>query len=148
MVREFRLEKEQAQKIYTMGFRIKKMQWLNSQWNIPAVVARTECGVIKVFNSPFDNIVEQSINVHLKEITKIQVSPCGRYVFSVSEDSNIFIYQVSLTNREGYVSKRLHDQVTEYELNPLVGVMDDELADIILIQRNTVNEKIRYIKML
>ena len=26
--------------------------------------------------------------------------------------------------------------------------MDDELADIILIQRNNVNEKVRYIKML
>lgn len=88
------------------------------------------------------------MNVHLREITKIHVSPCGRYVFSVSEDSNIFIFQVSLTNREGFVSKRLHDQVAEYELNPLVGVMDDELADIILIQRNSVNEKIRYIKML
>lgn len=33
-------------------------------------------------------------------------------------------------------------------MNPLVGVLDDELSDIILIQRNNVNEKIRYIKML
>lgn len=66
VVREFRLEKEMAQKIYTMGFRINKLQWLNSQWNIPAVIAGTECGAIKVFNCPFDNIVEQSLNVHLK----------------------------------------------------------------------------------
>jgi WD40 repeat protein len=82
-----------------MGFRISKLQWLNSQWNIPAVIGGTEDGAIKVFNSPFDNIVEQSLNVHLKEITKIHTSPCGRYVFSVGEDNNIFIFQVSLTNR-------------------------------------------------
>lgn len=66
VVREFRLEKEQAQKIYTMGFRISKLQWLNSQWNIPAILGGTEDGAVKVFNAPFDNIVEQSLNVHLK----------------------------------------------------------------------------------
>ena len=131
-----------------MGFRITKLQWLTSQWNIPAIIAGTDEGSIKVFNSSFDNIVEQTLNIHLKEITKINVSPCGRYVFSVGEDGNVFVYQVSLTNREGYISKRLHDQVNEYELNPLVGVLDDELAEIILIQRNQVNEKIRYIKLL
>lgn len=49
-----------------MGFRISKLEWLNSQWNIPAVIAGTEDGAIKVFNSPFDNIVEQSLNVHLR----------------------------------------------------------------------------------
>ena len=101
-----------------------------------------------MFNSSFDNIVEQTLNIHLKEISKIHVSPCGRYVFSVGEDCNIFVYQVSLTNREGFISKRLHDQVNEYELNPLIGVLDDELAEIILVQRNQVNEKIRYIKLL
>lgn len=82
-----------------MGFRIAKLQWLNSQWNIPAIIAGTVDGAIKVFNSPFDNIVEQTINIHLREITKVQISPCGRYVFSVGEDNNIFVYQVSLTNR-------------------------------------------------
>jgi WD40 repeat protein len=125
VVREFRLDKEQMQKIYNMGFRLLKLQWLNSQWNIPAIIAGTDDGAIKVFNSPYDNIVEQTLNVHLKEVTGIQVSPCGRYVFSVGEDNNIFVFQVSLTNREGFISKRLHEQVNEYELNPLVGVLDD-----------------------
>jgi hypothetical protein len=36
------------------------------------------------------------------------------------------------------VSKKLNDQVNEYELNPLVGVLDDELCDIVLIQRMTI----------
>ena len=148
VIREYRLEKEQAHKLYTMGFKITKLQWLTSQWNIPAIIAGTDEGCIKVFNSSFDNIVEQTLNIHLKEISKIHVSPCGRYVFSVGEDCNIFVYQVSLTNREGFISKRLHDQVNEYELNPLIGVLDDELAEIILVQRNQVNEKIRYIKLL
>jgi hypothetical protein len=46
------------------GFRVSKLQWLTSQWNIPAVLAGTEEGHLKVFNSVFDNIVEQSINAH------------------------------------------------------------------------------------
>jgi hypothetical protein len=46
------------------------------------------------------------------------------------------------------VAKRLHDQANDYELNPLVGVLDDELADIVLVQRNDINEKIRYTKLL
>lgn len=66
IVREFKLEKDQVQKIYTMGFKTAKLQWLNSQWNVPAIILGTDEGAIKVFNSPFDNIVEQTLNVHLK----------------------------------------------------------------------------------
>lgn len=69
-------------------------------------------------------------------------------MFSTSKDGIIFIYQVSLTNKEGFVNKRLHDQMNDYELNPLVSVLDDELAEIVLVQRNDVNEKIRYTKLL
>lgn len=49
-----------------MGFRVGKLHWLNSQWNIPAILGGTEDGAVKVFNSPFDSIVEQTLNVHLK----------------------------------------------------------------------------------
>ena len=49
-----------------MGFRINKLEWLTSQWNIPAIIAGTDDGSIKVFNSSFDNIVEQTLNVHMK----------------------------------------------------------------------------------
>lgn len=30
----------------------------------------------------------------------------------------------------------------------MIGILDDELADIVLVQRNDVNEKIRYTKLL
>ena len=81
------------------------------------------------------------MNCHMKEITAILSSPCGRYIFTTSKDGLIFIYQVSLTNREGFVAsnKRSYDQSSDYEINPMVGVMDDDLADIILVQRNDVN---------
>lgn len=127
VIREFKTEKDQAQKVYNMGFKITKMQYLTSQWNVSAVVVGTEDGSIKIFNSQFDNIVEQTINCHMKEITAILASPCGRYVFTASRDGLIFIYQVSLTNREGFIAnnKRLHDQTADYELNPLVGVLDE-----------------------
>jgi hypothetical protein len=66
VVREFKTEKDQAQKLYTMGFKINKLQWLTSQWNVSAIVAGTDDGAVKIFNSGFDNIVEQSLNVHMK----------------------------------------------------------------------------------
>lgn len=86
----------------------------------------------------------------MREITAILASPCGRYVFTASKDGLIFIYQVSLTNREGFIAnnKRMHEQAADYELNPLVGVLDEDLADIVLVQRNDINEKIRYTKLL
>lgn len=75
-------------------------------------------------------------------------SPCGRYVISVSKDGIIFIYQVSLTNREGFVNRKLHDQLNDYEINPLIAVLDDGLADIVLVHRNDLTEKNRYNKIL
>lgn len=111
-------------------------------------MAGTEEGHLKVFNSVFDNIVEQSINAHRREVTGISTSPCGRYVISCGKDGIVFVYQVSLTNREGFVSRKLHDQINDYEINPLVGVMDDELSDIVLVQRNDLAEKNRYNKIL
>jgi len=129
-----------VQKLFAVGgFRVSKLGWLTSQWNIPAILAGTEDGYLKVFNSVFDNIVEQSLNVHRKEITGICTSPCGRYVLTSSKDGIIFVYQVSLTNREGFVNRKLHDQINDYEINPMIGVLDDELSDIVLVQRNDLN---------
>ena len=94
-----RVEKD-VQKMFAVGgFKLVRMCWLTSQWRVPAVLGGTDEGCLKVFNSVFDNIVEQSLNVHRKEITGMATSPCGRYVISVSRDGIIFIYQVSLTNR-------------------------------------------------
>jgi hypothetical protein len=46
------------------------------------------------------------------------------------------------------VNRKLHDQINEYEINPMIGVLDDELSDIVLVQRNDLNEKNRYNKIL
>ena len=81
------------------GFKLVKMAWLTSQWNVPAVLGGTEDGCLKVFNSIFDNIVQQTLNLHRKEVTGIVTSPCGRYVLTTGKDGIIFVYQVSLTNR-------------------------------------------------
>lgn len=60
-----RVEKEGVQKLFAVGgFRLVRMCWLTSQWKVPAVLGGTEEGCLKVFNSVFDNIVEQSLNVH------------------------------------------------------------------------------------
>lgn len=53
-----------------------------------------------------------------------------------------------MTSREGYVNKKMNEQVNDYEVNPLVGVLDDDLADVVLVQRNDVNEKCKYNKIL
>ncbi len=40
-----------------MNFKINKLQWLTSQWNVSAILAGTQDGALKIFNSTFDNIV-------------------------------------------------------------------------------------------
>lgn len=43
VIREYKIEKDQVQKLFAIGgFRVSKLQWLTSQWNIPAVLAGTE----------------------------------------------------------------------------------------------------------
>lgn len=69
-------------------------------------------------------------------------------MITCSKDGIIFIFQVSLTNKEGYVNRKLNDQINDYEINPLIGVLDDELSEIVLVQKNDLNEKTRYTKIL
>ena len=38
--------------------------------------------------------------------------------------------------------------INDYEINPLIGVVDDELSEIVLVQKNDLNEKTRYTKIL
>lgn len=43
VIREFKIEKDQVQKLFAIGgFKVSRLQWLTSQWNIPAVLAGTE----------------------------------------------------------------------------------------------------------
>lgn len=46
------------------------------------------------------------------------------------------------------MNRKLHDQLSDYEINPLIAVLDDQLADIVLVQRNDLTEKNRYNKIL
>lgn len=42
IIREFKVEKDQVQKLFSLGgFRVSRLQWLTSQWNIPAILAGT-----------------------------------------------------------------------------------------------------------
>lgn len=85
IVREIKLEKDREiyQKVHHTSYKINKLKLLLSHWNYPAIIAGVDDGSVKVFNVGFDNLAEQSLNSHSKEIVKLETSPCGRYVFTI-----------------------------------------------------------------
>ena len=46
------------------------------------------------------------------------------------------------------MNRKLHDQLSDYEINRLIAVLDDQLADVVLVQRNDLAEKNRCNKVL
>jgi hypothetical protein len=84
IVREVKWDKDREvpQKVHQMGIKATKLQWLMSHWNYPAILAGTEEGSLKLFNTNLDSLAEQTLNAHCKEIVKVLTSPCGRYVFT------------------------------------------------------------------
>ena len=57
--------------------------------------------MLKIFPGIFNNISYDTLSVHVGKVVKIRSSPDGRYVFSVGNDGNLFIYQVSELSAEG-----------------------------------------------
>jgi hypothetical protein len=81
----------------------------------------------------------------------VQTSPCGRFVFTVGEDGVLFIYQVSITYKDGTLVRKKAVEGKEFEelqLNPYVSVVDDFLADIVLVNRSDIDEQLRLQKQL
>lgn len=84
------------------------------------------------------------MSIHQGEITKIRSSPDGRFVFTCGSDGAIFVYQVSEISQDGgiYSSKTDGEAIEALDdvekLNPKAMVIDENLADVVLVARSEI----------
>ena len=65
---------------------------------IENMVVGTDKGQIKVFGMPpylSQEMAFDQFNAHLGEVTKVLMSPDGRYVFSSGADGTVFVFSVT-----------------------------------------------------
>lgn len=84
------------------------------------------------------------MSVHQGEITKIRCSPDGRFVFTCGADGSVFVFQVCEISQEGQIfSAKQGGEALEaiedvQKLNPRAMVIDENLADVVLVARSEI----------
>lgn len=124
-------------KVHTIGVRtgITQIHYFTSYHGTPCFISGCKSGNIQVFGpSPSGSIIEE-ILAHKGAIVKLRSSYDGRYVFSAGEDGIIFIYHV-IEPRENQPQLEKYEAQVKEEL--LVRNVDEKLADIVLIQKSTL----------
>lgn len=77
--------------------------------NIENLILGTDKGQIKVFGMPPNMQQEMhydSFNAHLGEVTRILMSPDGRYVFTSGTDGVVFVFSVTEYANETTILKQ------------------------------------------
>lgn len=72
-------------------------------------------------------MVMDSKNIHLKQVTSMALSPCGKYVMTAGEDCLVLVFKLQL-EVEGIVQEEEHSSI----------IVDDFLADVVLINRKEI----------
>jgi hypothetical protein len=84
------------------------------------------------------------MSVHQGEITKIRCSPDGRYVFTCGADGAVFVFQVSEVSNEGQIfASKAGGEAREAiedadKINPKATVVDENLADVVMVARSEI----------
>ncbi|CAD8162078.1 unnamed protein product [Paramecium pentaurelia] len=134
--------------------KLTQLAYIQSLYNQFGIIGGTENGQIKIYSYIFNQMAFETMPVHQGEITRIKCSPDGRYVFSTGTDGVLFIYQVSEISNDGqiYASKtgaEAKEQMDDIDkINPKAGVVDENLADVLLVSRNEIETYIAEMKKL
>ena len=154
VVREIKTSSDYS-KAHQLGpSKLVQIAGIKSLYNLPAIIAGSEYGQIKVFSSIFSTIPYESIPAHNSEVTKITTSPDGRYVFSTGDDGSVFIFQVSEISSEGQlISAKDGGEIKENmeegkAFNSKAMVVDETLGDIVLVPRSDIDNYLGEMKKL
>lgn len=124
-------------KVHAIGVRtgITQIHYFSSYHNSPCFISGCKSGNLQMYGpGPSGTIIEE-ILAHKGSVTKLRSSYDGRYVFSSGEDGVVFIYHVIEPRDSQPQLEKLETQAKE-EL--LVRNVDEKLADIVLIQKSTL----------
>jgi WD40 repeat protein len=122
---------------HTLGVRtgITQIHYFTSYHGTPCFISGCKSGNIQVFGpGPSGSIIEE-ILAHRGSVVRLRSSYDGRYVFSAGEDGVVFIYHV-IEPRENQPQLEKYEAQVKEEL--LVRNVDEKLADIVLIQKSTL----------
>ncbi|EGR33214.1 WD repeat protein [Ichthyophthirius multifiliis] len=99
-----------------------------SSQNTQGIIAGSFQGEIKILNALMQQ--KQTFQVHDGAVYCIAKSFDGKYAFSAGQDGSLFIYAVSELNNQGNTLKKENFQIENNK-----SVIDEELADLVLIQK-------------
>lgn len=135
-------EKSTANKFNLNDYDLQVLETVKSIFNFECLIGGTGNGDIKVFPK-FTTSFMESYEVHLGAVTCVCNSSDGRFLFTAGEDGALFIF--SITQEVGGKVKELlpdigkidnGNQEGEKEINPRIACVDDDLADIVLVEKN------------
>jgi len=81
------------------------------------IVAGTENGLLRYFEYPGAKVYGE-LNMHAGPISKLLLSPNGKYAFTVGEDGVVFVYQVTTKGDKG-----TEDEIKGDEISSMAGVV-------------------------
>lgn len=107
--------------------------------NNDIMFAGTENGLIKFFEYSQPTKEYGTHNFHAGPVSKLKMSPNGKYGFSCGEDGVIFIYSICQRNARGLLENKSPDEYSAIPLNK-------ELANVILIEKGQVEKERNFAK--
>lgn len=124
-----------------------QVKYVNLNQRTQGYLAATadQAGSLAVFsNGGYDKVVEH-ISAHQGPITHLAISPDNKTVFSTGEDGSIFIFEVTeqaLNPKDGSTKPiTVQEDTGEKKVrDPRLKFMDPELAEIVLVKRDEMEE--------
>lgn len=127
---------ENINKTFAIEKKLSQVCFFTSMHQAPVFIASTDEGSIINYGSSISSNFIEEINAHQGIVTKLRASPDGKFVFSGGEDGSIFIFKVDEP------IEILHAIPEGKEKEVSNKIVDDSLADIVLIEREKL-EKFR-----
>lgn len=117
---------------------------------VTGLIGGTDKGCLQIFAYPFtveapltSPLLEQ-LSVHAGEVKKIVISPDQKFLFSVGSDGSLFVFSISEQqiqfDKNGQLHSSLADPDARLADDSALSVVDQALADIVLVKKQEMEE--------
>lgn len=113
------------------------------------IITASDNGALQILTHPFKEKAVESIIAHFGPISHMVITPDNRTLFTTGVDGSIFIYHISeqmFNPRDGTFKPVAHSEENtqndkkEKNKDPRLKVVDDELAEIVLVKKDEKDE--------
>jgi cilia- and flagella-associated protein 57 len=124
---------ENGCKQLTMEKGLSQICYFTTAHRNSAYIASTFEGSLLIQGSTLTNTWTEELAAHQGSIVKLKASPDGKFVFSAGEDGSLFIFKVEESEILQPISEGKEKEITN-------KIVDDSLADIVLIEREKLEK--------